>query len=178
MIGCTHDAWIRALHAGLIDAERNDMRSLLLGLVVLACSSQPARAPAEVLFVCEHGAAKSVVAAEYFNKLAVERGLAARATARGADPQADLSVSAVKGLKEDGLQPSLAAPRPLTASDVRSSARVVAFDCKEPAMTALRGMDACWDDVPATADGYARARDRIRAHVEQMVDQMIAQTSS
>jgi arsenate reductase (thioredoxin) len=154
------------------------MRPLILGLVVLACSSRPARVPAEVVFVCEHGAAKSVVAAAYFNKLAVERGLAARATARGADPQADLSVSAVKGLKEDGIEPSLAAPRPLTASDLRGSARVVAFDCKQPAMTALRGMDACWDDVPATANGYAQARDRIRSHVEQMVEQMIAQSRS
>jgi arsenate reductase (thioredoxin) len=154
------------------------MRLFLLGLVMLACSSQPARPPAEVVFVCEHGAAKSVVAAEYFNKVALERGLAVRATARGADPQADLSVSAVKGLKEDGIEPSLAAPRPLTASDLRGSARVVAFDCKEPAMTALRGMDACWNDVPATADGYAVARDRIRAHVEQMVEQMIAQSKS
>src|SRR5688572_23884618 len=97
--------------AGSVEAERNDMRPLILGLVVLACSSRPARVPAEVVFVCEHGAAKSVVAAAYFNKLAVERGLAARATARGADPQADLSVSAVKGLKEDGIEPSLAAPR-------------------------------------------------------------------
>jgi hypothetical protein len=25
-------------------------------------------------------------------------------------------------------------------------------------MKALRGMDACWDDVPATADGHARAK--------------------
>jgi arsenate reductase (thioredoxin) len=154
------------------------MKLLMLTLVLLACGSQPARAPAEVVFVCEHGAAKSVVASEYFNKLAAERGLAVRAVARGADPQADLSVSAVKGLKEDGMQPSLAAPRPLTASDLRGSARVVAFDCEQPAMKALRGMDACWDDVPATGDGYAHARDRIRAHVEAMVEQMIAQSKS
>lgn len=154
------------------------MKLLLIGLALLACSAQPARPPAEVVFVCEHGAAKSVVAAQYFNKLAAERGLGVRAIARGADPQADLSVSAVKGLKEDGLPPNPGAPRPLTASDLRSSARVVAFDCEEPAMKALRGMDACWDDVPATGDDYARARDRIRAHVEAMVEQMIAQSKS
>jgi arsenate reductase (thioredoxin) len=145
---------------------------------VFACSSQPGRAPGEVVFVCEHGAAKSVVASQYFNKVAAERGLGVRAIPRGADPQADLSVSAVKGLKEDGLPPSPGAPQPLTASEVRSSARVIAFDCDQPAMKALRGMDACWDDVPATADGYARARDRIRAHVEAMVEQMLAQNKS
>jgi protein-tyrosine-phosphatase len=154
------------------------MKLLVFGLVLIACSTEPARSPAEVVFVCEHGAAKSVVASQYFNKLAGERGLAVRAIARGAVPQADLSASAVKGLKEDGLPPDPGVPRPLTASDVRGSARVIAFDCEEPAMKALRGMDACWDDVPATGEDYARARDRIRAHVEAMVEQMIGQNRS
>jgi protein-tyrosine-phosphatase len=149
-----------------------------LGLLVLACSARATPPPAAVVFVCEHGAAKSVVASQYFNKLAAERGLAVRAIARGADPQAELSVSAVKGLTEDGLPPDLGTPRPLTASDVRGSARVVAFDCEQPAMKALRSMDLCWDDVPATGDEYARARDRIRAHVEAMVEQMVAQSKS
>ena len=153
------------------------MKLFLLGLAPLACNVRPAPTPAptEIVFVCEHGAAKSVVASQYFNSLAAERGLAIRSVARGADPQAELSVSAVKGLKEDGLPPTPGAPRPLTAADVRGSARVIAFDCEEPAMKALRGMDACWDDVPATGQDYARARDRIRAHVEAMVDQMVAQ---
>ena len=45
-------------------------------------------------------------------------------------------------------------------------------------MRALRGMDACWDDVPATGDDYPGARDRIRAHVEAMVEQLVAQSKS
>jgi arsenate reductase len=152
------------------------MKLLVFSLALLACSarSAPPRAAGEIVFVCEHGAAKSVVASQYFNKLAADRGLAIRSIARGADPQAELSVSAVKGLTADGLAPVPEAPRPLTGSDVRNAARVVAFDCEQPAMTALRGMDACWDDVPATGEDYARARDRIRAHVEAMVEQIAA----
>jgi hypothetical protein len=45
-----------------------------------------------IVFVCEHGAAKSVIATEYFNKLARERGLPYRPTFRGIDRQAELSV--------------------------------------------------------------------------------------
>ncbi len=127
-----------------------------------------------IVFVCEHGAAKSVVAMHYFNKLAAERGLDARAVARGAVPQPAPSTSAVAGLRGDGLAPSLDPPRGLTAGEVRGSTRVVAFDCEQGAMKALRGMDACWDDVPATADDYARARDLIRAHVAAIVDELIA----
>src|SRR5256885_15797200 len=107
-------------------------------IAALACKTDHAPPVTDIVFICEHGAAKSVVASEYFNKLAAERGLAVRAIARGADPQADLSVSAVKGLKADGLAPKLDAPRPLTAAEVRSSVRIVAFDCEQPTMKALR----------------------------------------
>jgi protein-tyrosine-phosphatase len=37
---------------------------------------------ATVVFVCEHGAAKSVIATTYFNKIAAERGLRAHASVR------------------------------------------------------------------------------------------------
>jgi protein-tyrosine-phosphatase len=155
------------------------MKQLLLICVALvACKSDPARLVTDVIFICEHGAAKSVIAREYFNKLAAERGLAMRAIARGADPQADLSVSTARGLQADGLSPGLAAPRPLTASELRSSARIVAFDCEQPTMKPLKAMDACWDDVPIVSDDYARARDAIRAHVAAMIEQMLAQAKS
>jgi protein-tyrosine-phosphatase len=55
------------------------------------------------VFVCEHGAAKSVIATAHFNKMAAERGLRARATYRGVNPQAELSADALKGLRDDGL---------------------------------------------------------------------------
>lgn len=151
---------------------------LLICVALIACKGGPARPATDVVFICEHGAAKSVIAREYFNKLAAERGLAVRAIARGADPQAEPSVSTVRGLQTDGLSPGLAAPRPFTASELRSSGRIVAFDCEQPAMKPLKGMDACWDDVPIVSDDYARARDAIRAHVAAMVEQMLAQARS
>jgi len=150
------------------------MKLLVFGVALFACSAR-STAPSitrDVVFVCEHGAAKSVVASAYFNKLAAERGLAIRSIARGADPQAELSVAAVKGLTTDGLPPEPVGPRPLSAADVRSSASVVAFDCEQPAMKALRGMDVCWNDVPAVAEDYARARDRIRTRVEALIAQI------
>src|SRR6185295_3529072 len=106
------------------------MKLLLVVCIALtSCRREPARPVTGVVFICEHGAAKSVVASEYFNKLAKERGLAVRAIARGADPQASMSVAALEGLREDGLSPSLGEPRSLAASEVRGAARIVAFDC-------------------------------------------------
>jgi len=148
------------------------MRSFRLVVLVGALAACGPSAADQVVFVCEHGAAKSVVAAAYFNKLAAERGLPARAIARGAAPQENLAKSAVSGLGADGLAAGLEAPRALTADDIRRSARVVTFDCDQAAMKGLLGMGACWGDVPATGEDYARARDVIRKHLEVLIDQM------
>jgi arsenate reductase len=152
-------------------------RLLCVAAALAACKTSPARPAAQVVFVCEHGAAKSVVAAAYFNTLAAAQRLDVKAVARGADQQQSPSVSAVKGLRADGLAPNLEAPRLITASDMRSSVEVIAFDCEEPAMKALGGMDACWNDVPAMSDGYDRARDGIRVHVAAMLEQMAKDTA-
>ena len=64
------------------------------GAFAQAAAKASAANPA-VVFVCEHGAAKSVIATAYFNKLAAERGLPYRATFRGTTPQEALSVRAV-----------------------------------------------------------------------------------
>lgn len=46
-----------------------------IGFAVASQSTSVARTTPAVMFVCEHGAAKSVIATAYFNKLAAERGL-------------------------------------------------------------------------------------------------------
>src|SRR6478672_3071245 len=93
----------------------------------------------QVVFVCEHGAAKSVVAAAYFNKIAAERGLPDRAIYRGANPQAELSVSALKGLREDGLDVPGAKPSPITPGDVTKATHIFAIGCSLPAHASASG---------------------------------------
>ncbi|HEY2510070.1 MAG TPA: hypothetical protein VGI39_04415 [Polyangiaceae bacterium] len=145
---------------------------LVVALLISACQAPRAAAGREqVLFVCEHGAAKSVIAATYFNELAAARGLAVRATARGADPQEASSASTVAGLHGDGLTPVVDRPLRLDPSDIQRSSGVFAFDCDVPAMNSLRERARCWNDVPRVSDDYPRARDAIRAHVAPLVDE-------
>lgn len=93
---------------------------------------QPAKSTAQtVVFVCEHGAAKSVIAAAYFNKLAAERHLNFHAVARGLTPQPELSTSAVAGLEKDGVPFAKEQPRRLSSEETRTAVRVVAF-CPVP----------------------------------------------
>ncbi len=124
-----------------------------------------------VVFVCEHGAANSIVAAAYFNRLADERNLPIRAIARGLTPQEELSKSALNGLHVDGLSPGLTKPIALSQDEAHSAMRLVSFLPLPKGFADARSMIE-WDDVPATGEGYDVARDRIVAHVKALVDEL------
>jgi protein-tyrosine-phosphatase len=132
------------------------------------CRTQASAVPPQsrVLFVCLHGAAKSVVAAAHFRRLAKARGLAIDAVAAGTEPDAQLAPGAVKGLAGDGLDPAPARPRPVTLYDLDSATRVVSFGCD---VAPARGQTVEQWEVPAVSDGYPAARDRIVANVERLV---------
>jgi protein-tyrosine-phosphatase len=134
------------------------------------CRAQaPASSRPRVLFVCLHGAAKSVVAAAHFRRLASARGLALDAVAAGTEPDAELAPGAVKGLAGEGLRAAPARPRPVTLHDLHTATRVVGFGCE---VTPAKGQRVDQWEVPAVSDGYAAARDRIVANVERLVAEL------
>ena len=121
-----------------------------------------------IVFVCEHGAAKSIVAAAYFNQLAGEMGLDLRAVARGTNPDNELSPQAVRGLSEEGLTPTESAPQKLSLADVRSAQRVITF-CELPMEYQQQATVERWDDVPPVSGNYEQARDAIIGRINQML---------
>jgi arsenate reductase (thioredoxin) len=139
-------------------------------LSVVPLAAQPLPQPT-VVFVCEHGAAKSVIATAYFNKLARERGLPYRATFRGTDPQAELSVSALQGLRDDGLEVPTGKPTLISPSDVAGASHIFAIGCTLPSVATASGKATDWSDVPE-GKGYSATRDAIRRHVEQLLDDL------
>ncbi len=72
-----------------------------------------------VVCVCEHGAARSVIAAASFSKLAAERGLNVRAIARGVTAQPELSVAAIAGLQKDGIDFPKEKPKGLSEAELK-----------------------------------------------------------
>lgn len=127
--------------------------------------------PSRVVFVCLHGAAKSVVAAAHFRRLAGARGLQIGAVAAGTEPDAQLAPGTVKGLAAEGLTAAPTRPRPVTLYDLSSATRVVGFGC-DVAIDGGRRAEQ-WD-VPAVSDGYGQARDQIVAKVERLVTELAA----
>src|SRR5687768_10375840 len=79
-----------------------------------------------VLFVCPHGAAKSRMAAAFFNQVAPSGWTA---TSAGLDPAAELSPTAARLLAGTDAEPLLDHAPPRTISSVESANRVVGIDC-------------------------------------------------
>ncbi|HLW54707.1 MAG TPA: hypothetical protein VKW06_17860 [Candidatus Angelobacter sp.] len=122
-----------------------------------------------MIFVCEHGAAKSVVAAAWFNKLASERHLRFHAVARGFTPQADLSQSAIAGLRRDGVTFPEDKPQALNAAEASRALRIVALD---PPPASAQSFHADFFAVPAPKDGYERSRDAILERVKTILSDL------
>jgi arsenate reductase len=56
-----------------------------------------------VLFLCPHNAAKSVIAAAYFGRLAAERGVTLRASSAGTDPDPGVAPGVAAALLVEGI---------------------------------------------------------------------------
>ncbi len=122
-----------------------------------------------ILFVCQHGAAKSVVAAELCQRLADEAGLRVRAVARGTEPEPDVSPVAAAGLRAEGIRVRDPRPRAVTPEEVASAWRVVSFGPDVPGTRRPRARVERWEDVPAVSDGYEAARDAIMVHLRDLL---------
>ena len=125
----------------------------------------------QVVFVCEHGSAKSVVAAAHFNRLARERQTALRAVSRGTNPDDEVAPNAARGLAADGLALDGRVPQRLSATDVEAALRVVAF-CPLPGGYGGSEAIEIWDGVPPVSEDYERARDAILERVVQLLDEL------
>ena len=121
-----------------------------------------------IIFVCEHGAAKSVIAAAYFNKLATEAGLELKAIARGTSPDNELSPNTIAGLREDGLTPTESIPQKLSLADVESAQRIVSF-CELPEEYQKITIMEQWKSIPPVSENYATARDAIIQHLNLLI---------
>ena len=131
----------------------------LIALLVLSVAFVAGQAPASsppteatrVLFLCPHGAAKSVLASTYFKRRAAERGLRVRVDAAGTEPDPAVSPKVAELLRSTGYDPPTTAPRKVTPDEVGAANLVISLGCD------LKGYPV---KPGALASGTSRARGR------------------
>jgi protein-tyrosine-phosphatase len=131
-------------------------------------------AATKVVFVCEHGNVKSLMAASYFNQLAAQRGLPFHAVSRGVAPDSTTVPEAiVAGLHTDGFDVGDFHPSKVTTTDVADAVRTVAISTELPASVrvAEHGIER-WTDVPPASSDYDAARTSLKAHVSALLDRL------
>jgi arsenate reductase (thioredoxin) len=152
------------------------MWSAAVGISGCATHSEPSTPREEqVVFVCEHGNVKSLMAASYFNEMATARGLNVQAISRGSAPNSTTVPTAIaEGLRRDGFDVLKFEPRGIIESDVVLSKRIVLINTEMPVAVPSGSVPVeRWSDVPAANADFAAAREALREHVRELVEELI-----
>ncbi|MBI2685555.1 MAG: hypothetical protein HYX27_04500 [Acidobacteria bacterium] len=145
------------------------LATVAIGMTILP--GQPAQ-PRKVVFVCEHGAAKSIIAASEFERLARQKGLAVEVVSRGTTPDAEIAAGVRQGLLADGVDLGSAKPVRISAKDIEGAVKVVTFgpDLAEWMPKGAKALD--WSATPSPGKDYRAARDYIRKQLEVLVGEL------
>jgi len=148
---------------------------LILAALALAALEQSRPRKAEpagtIVFVCEHGTVKSLIAREWFNRLAAERGLAIRAVSRGLTPDASVPAAIADALRSDGFDASGFEPLAFSAADATGAVRVVGIGVDLSAAAQRGGAPwEAWEGIPPASERYAASRDALRGRIETLLE--------
>ena len=121
-----------------------------------------------ILFVCEHGAGRSVIAAAFFNKMAKEKKLNYQAIFRGIHPDAAIGPAIQTGLMNDNVDVNGWKPLLLSTRDIQNASRIVAMDCEIPGKDSIAKFHTQWSGIPMN-QGYNDARDEIIKKLQVLI---------
>jgi arsenate reductase len=151
--------------------------AILLTLTVaapftVAAQSTPARSAQTVLFVCEHGTVRSLLAKVFFEQYAAEVGLHMEAVSRGTRADSTVPDWMLHGLTTDHITLGDWRPQSLRPTDLANAAYVVSFDVPPGSTSGGPAPREQWDGLPSVSKDYAKGRDAIRVRVRALVDSL------
>ena len=125
--------------------------------------------PQKVAFVCLHGSAKSLIAAESFNRLAKERNLPFSATTSGPEPDAAVPGNVIAGCRSRGIDVADYKPTLIAANQLAEADLIVSFACDAGRRLAPGKPEERWDECPAVSDDFDIAWRFITGRVETLI---------
>jgi arsenate reductase len=154
---------------------RRHLAALLLTALPVVLSAQQRTSPVSegtVLFVCEHGTVKSLLAKLLFDEYAAQVDLPMRAESRGTAVDSVVPPWMRARLDASRLPFNGFTPRALAAPDLAEARVVVTFDLPPSISSGARGVRAQWDALPPASQQFEASRDAIRARVHALVDSL------
>lgn len=141
---------------------------VLLSMIFQWVSAQ--ERPVSVVFVCEHGSAKSVIAAEYLNRISTSQNMQWNVESRGIKPESFLQSSTKDGLERDGFKLDKFKIKGLTQKDLKAGNILVTIGCDLPDTLDTSGIQLIqWNDIPSVSKDYTVARDKILQRVDALL---------
>jgi arsenate reductase (thioredoxin) len=138
----------------------------VLGQTKKAKQRERATKEKTILFVCEHGAGRSAIAATYFNTIAKKNGLKYRAIFRGIDPQEALGLSTKNGFIKDSIDVSKLIPTKIQKADFDKAYKVITLDCTLP--NTFKNPDFQWTGIQMNGN-YDISKSEIMPKVESLI---------
>lgn len=149
--------------------------ALFIALSPVVGAAQNARTPFPqdtVLFVCEHGTVKSLLAKLEFEQQAAAAGLSMAAVSRGSAVDSAVPPWMRTALAKEGKDLGDWVPRGLQPTDLRSAALVVSFDLPSDVTAGARAPRAQWDGLPSVSANFSEGHAAIRERVRVLVDSL------
>lgn len=124
----------------------------------------------QVLFLCPHGAAKSVIAAALCEHMAVAHGIPLQAICAGTEPDPEVAPHVRRLLDDQGLSLPLEQPQPVTAAMLAAATYVISLGCEQASLPAMPQHWERWDDVPPPSQDLHGAYARIQQHLLEWLE--------
>src|SRR5688572_30270892 len=147
------------------------MKIAPLFVLIILCNHLAMGQEKKIIFVCEHGAAKSVIAASYFNKLAKERNLDYVAECRGTFPDSVVSPGVKEGLTNDKVFDPTTKPRKLVIGDTVSVERIILFTPLPSDINTTIETEN-WSSIQNVDADYEKRRDAIVKKINELLDSL------
>jgi hypothetical protein len=150
------------------------MKSIGLIYISIFCCLTTFAQTKKIVFVCEHGSAKSVIAAAYFNKLAKEKNIRWEAVSRGNNPDKGLPEKTKKLLASDKLLDVTFVPQKISQLDIDEAEQVIIFN-DLPGDINGKNKVGYWLGIQSVNDDFQKLRDDIVEKINPLIDSLTKQ---
>lgn len=125
-----------------------------------------------VLFLCPHNAAKSVLAAAFCQKLAIQEKLDLQITHAGTEPDKEVFPTVVQLLSSEGMDVSSLIPRHVTRDELVNADKIISLACDVQTLLPAGKEVEYWNDVPLASQDLIGARNVIYQKVENLIGRL------